>query len=147
MGSSLKTQEPGFLEGYPIFPWTVLHPLWLSVSSLAKSWTTDCNSSLEPKPIEREGTYYSKAWMRDQIERKISLCWFSVKQTDTMKEGAPGPAGFAQGSSLGNSYTQGDGSELDFHQQEHPCKGQACRALCPSATGRDCLLTASSIYK
>ena len=36
---------------------------------------------------------------------------------------------------------------MDFHQQEHPCKGQACRALCPSATGRDCLQTASSIYK
>jgi len=53
VGSSLKTQEPGFLEGYPILPWTVLHPLWLSVSSSAKSWTTDYNSSLEP--IEGEG--------------------------------------------------------------------------------------------
>ena len=68
--------------------------LWLSVSSFAKSWTTDYNSSLEPKPIEGE-KYYSKAWMRDQIERKICHCWFSVKQTDTMKEGAPGPVGFA----------------------------------------------------
>ncbi|CAN0179980.1 unnamed protein product [Rangifer tarandus platyrhynchus] len=56
-----------------------------------------------------------------------------------MKEGASGPAGFAKGSSLGNSYTSGDGSELNFHKQEHPCKGQACRALCASATGRDCL--------
>ena len=71
------------------------YPLWLSVSSLAKSWTTDYNSSLESKPIEGEETYYSKAWMRDQIERKICLCWFSVRQTDTMKEEAPGPAGFA----------------------------------------------------
>ena len=95
VGSSLKTQEPGFLEGYPILPWTVLHPLWLSVSSSAKSWTTDYNSSLEPKSIEGEGKYYSKAWMRDQIERKICHCWFSVKQTDTMKEGAPDLAGFA----------------------------------------------------
>ena len=86
MGSSLKTQEPGFLEGYPILPWTVLHPLWLSVSSSAKSWTTDYNSSLEPKPIEGKGKYYSKAWMRDQIERKICHCWFLVKQIQWRKE-------------------------------------------------------------
>ncbi|KAB0360347.1 hypothetical protein FD754_004503 [Muntiacus muntjak] len=34
--------------------------------------------------------------------------------------------------------------QAGFHKQDHPCKGQACRALCPSATGRDCLPMASS---
>ena len=50
---------------------------------------------MEPKPFEGEGKYYSKAWMIDQIERKICHRWFSVKQTNTMKEGAPGPVLFA----------------------------------------------------
>ena len=38
-----------------------------SVSSSVKSWTTYYNSFLEPKLIERDGKYYSKAWMIDQI--------------------------------------------------------------------------------
>ena len=56
-------QEPGFLEGCPSLPRTVRHPLWALDPSSVKTWTSDCNLFLEPKPIEGEGKHHSKAWI------------------------------------------------------------------------------------
>ena len=84
----IKNPGARFLEGYPILPWTVLHPLWVSVSSSVKTWTTYYNSFLETKSIEGEGKHHPALLLtlddRPDLKKNMSLLVFS--QTDKYKE-------------------------------------------------------------
>ena len=53
-----------------------------------------------------------------RLKEKYVITGFQSNRQITMKEGILGPAGFAWGPSLGNSYTSQEGCELDFRKQE-----------------------------
>ena len=58
------TRVPGRISHSPLDS----SPASLALSFLiCKIMDNEDNSSLEPKPIERDGKHYPKAWMIDQI--------------------------------------------------------------------------------
>lgn len=87
-------------------------------------------SSWNPSLLRRRHITPRPGWETRLKEKYVFMVL--IRQTDTMKEGAPGPArGLPKGLVLEILTHQGDSSELDFHQQEHPCKGTSLQSSVP----------------